>query len=186
MGNRRLFIAIHPRTAMTWYSHIRSLISFALVLLMMQYGFLFRSVRYDVFTLWERQELWQLDLTQHDILTQAYLYMCTYLIWVPMISLYLNGPNLYGVGFWQGKPMDEICYRLTDLWTRSSSDAHAATYGVCHDKVFHQTEAFVVTMHSLATLVFLCLSFFGWFVRHQIMQLAPLLRGHSRSGSKSS
>jgi len=46
----------------------------------------------------------------------------------PLFELYINGPAFHGVGFWQGKPNEDICAELTSVssshWIKDSQECN--------------------------------------------------------------
>ena len=60
----------------------------------------------------------------------------------PLLTLYLQGPSLFGYGFWEGKPFNEICAHLTGInasyWSESRND------GECIALIERKFNAFLV------------------------------------------
>ena len=104
-----------------------------------------------------------------DTFSEALTYWHDLFVLKPLRMLYLQGPAVYGYGFWQGKTDSHICVNLSDAntdprrWTSNPQD--------CTDLIERRFEAFV-------TLVQLAVYFYIMFntitsATHVVTQTIP-------------
>jgi hypothetical protein len=91
--------------------------------------------------------------------THVITYSCRLMFWAPLMYLYMNGPALYGYGFWKGKDMVDICSELSTVPTRH----WIANPQECHHVIFRHLESFVITSQLVfAGLVLMALLYLFW------------------------
>lgn len=68
-----------------------------------------------------------------------------FLIVRPLQNLYLNGPEVFGVGFWQGKKTSEICHSVTSytevFWKKNTDQ--------CAEIVQQKFQSFFITVQTV-------------------------------------
>jgi hypothetical protein len=73
--------------------------------------------------LWTIITQWTPVRIVYDTLYRMFLFF----IVMPLFYVYVNGPSIYGVGFWRGKSFPDICSSVTSVqasfWTESQVNA---------------------------------------------------------------
>lgn len=113
---------------------------------------------------------------------ETYVRLYSWIVWLPLMQLYLKGPTLHGYGFWNGKADRDICAQLSNL----SSDAfHRDPYS-CFRLLFQHVDSFLIATHFL-TLLFLlycCLQ----YVYYRFVYFMPMWnmvnRMHETNGAR--
>jgi hypothetical protein len=66
------------------------------------------------------------------------------LLCYPLLSVYLNGPNMWGVGFWEGRSFAGICEQLTGVdaehWLQNDY--------VCYDLIMRRFHSYFIMLFA--------------------------------------
>ena len=73
----------------------------------------------------------------------AVRFILHYAVELPLLALYLNGPQLNGFGFWEGLSLAEICARLTGVESRMWD----SNMDMCQDLVQRKFGAFLISCY---------------------------------------
>ena len=109
----------------------------------------------------------QAHLIMNHILNY-YIFLYSWIIWMPLIQLYLKGPNFHGYGFWNGKPSIDICSYLTG---RSSIKFYEDPEE-CFQILFTQVDAFLIAIHFV--ILFTAIYYSFQFVYYRYIFYDPL------------
>ena len=66
------------------------------------------------------------------------------LVWRPLRRLYLQGPSFFGMGFWGGAALPDVCAQLSTV----PAAFWAEHLGECEDVVTQHLQSFVVTVET--------------------------------------
>jgi hypothetical protein len=146
----------------------------------MQYSLVFEDARVDVYNhlVQNEQAYWNapaFENYQNSWLLPIYLRSYSYFVWIPMMKLYLQGPSLGNLGFWQGKSKRDICATITaidaEFWTENMDK--------CNQTILRKIESFLTLSHVLlvSSLFFtVCYWIFtNWFYSRLIDQITENL-----------
>ena len=95
-----------------------------------------------------------------------------WLIYVPAAILYFSGPQVWGIGFWQGRSIEQICQEITQsgaVVNPSFWSANPLNHAVCEALVLARFHAFLVLILVLA--YFASLLFLVWLLYRLICRL---------------
>lgn len=85
----------------------------------------------------------------HDMATLlAFLFHCVFLSWIEFI--YLNGPILYGIGFWNGRHFSDICSALSNVAASHWLDHESE----CLHLINRQVLSIAIVIYILLALAF--------------------------------
>lgn len=93
----------------------------------------------------------------HDFLFFYFNQTFEILLSYPLQKLYLKGPNPLGLGFWAGKPAQDICSTITG----SPSYFWETHINECLNIISTHFESFMLTISILMYIIFLFMIFCG-------------------------
>jgi len=138
-----------------------------LALFLMQYSLLYEDVRFTTFRrLFDESRGHWTGLSfpdeEYSWFIALYLQFFAYLLWIPLMIVYMDGPSLWGYGFWLGRSNADICSALTHVDASFWSPGHGANDLKCLQTIFHKVEAFIIFV-QLVGVGSLCLCALYWF-----------------------
>lgn len=148
---------------------------FTFLLFTLQYSLVFQDVRFEVYQQLTNQSWKPQTYGNWSYGTQVYLQSYTYFVWIPTMKLYLQGPAVGVVGFWQGKSQRDICSVITAIDAEFWND----NVDKCNQTIFRKLESFITLSHlvmvALLTLSFGYWLFTNWFYSRLIDQVTDNL-----------
>ena len=88
-------------------------------------------------------------------------YLIDALLEAPLFQLYLSGPSVHSVGFWEGRPKEEICATMTGV----PSSHWSVNQSLCEELIMNRFESWMVLLYVVI---------YGWILLKIVCQVTRL------------